>query len=131
MGPACQIGTVQGHGGSIMDWGVFSGHCLGSLLHVSTSLNAIRYVELLGDHLHPFMLLCNPHGVKGHHTAPKNLTELWTALANIWPVIPVERFQKLVEPVPRRVSAIIKASGVPTRFFVDISNSGALQFIYV
>ncbi|GFU49413.1 transposable element Tc1 transposase [Trichonephila clavipes] len=30
MDPACQVGNVQGHGGSIMVWGVFSGHCLGS-----------------------------------------------------------------------------------------------------
>ncbi|GFU56760.1 transposable element Tcb2 transposase [Trichonephila clavipes] len=35
-------------------------------------------------------------GVKGYHTAPSNLTELWTALANIWQVIIVERFRKLV-----------------------------------
>ncbi|GFS72349.1 transposable element Tcb2 transposase [Trichonephila clavipes] len=106
----------------------------GSLVHVPTSLNAIRYLELLGDHLHPFMLFCFRHGngifqqdnctshkswwatgwldehssdfsvvnwslrspvlnpiehlwdvlgqgVKGHHTAPTNLTEFWTALA--------------------------------------------------
>ncbi|GFW89375.1 transposable element Tcb2 transposase [Trichonephila clavipes] len=37
------------------------GHCLESLVSVSTFLNAIRYVELLGDH-HPFMSFCNPHG---------------------------------------------------------------------
>lgn len=169
MDPACQAGTVQGHGGSIMVWGVFSWHSLGSLVRVPTSLNAIRYVELLGDHLHPFMLFCYPHGngvfqqdnctshksrlatgwldehssdfsvmnfpprspdlnpiehlwdvleqgVQGHHTAPKNLTELWTVLANIWQAIPVERFQKLVESMPRRVAAVIKARGGPTRY---------------
>ncbi|GFX63017.1 uncharacterized protein TNCV_3465621 [Trichonephila clavipes] len=78
-------------------------------------------VELLGDHFHPFMLFWahgNGHfqqgnstthlnpiehlwdvlelGLKGHHTAPTNLTELWTTFANIWQVIPVERFQELV-----------------------------------
>ncbi|GFX91859.1 transposable element Tcb2 transposase [Trichonephila clavipes] len=37
-------------------------HSLGSLVGVSTSLNAIWYVELLGDHLHPFMLFCYPNG---------------------------------------------------------------------
>ncbi|GFW15297.1 hypothetical protein TNCV_3740011 [Trichonephila clavipes] len=36
-----------------------------------------------------------------------NLTELWTALANIWQVIPVESFQKLVVSMPRRVVAVI------------------------
>ncbi|GFX76690.1 juvenile hormone acid O-methyltransferase [Trichonephila clavipes] len=49
---------------------------------------------------------------KGHHKAPMNLTELWTALANIWPFIPVERFQKLVE----LWQAVIKTRGGPTRY---------------
>ncbi|GFV17226.1 transposable element Tcb2 transposase [Trichonephila clavipes] len=96
-----------------MAWGVFSWHCLGSLVRVPTFLSAIRYVELLGDHHHPLMLFCYPHGngvlqqdncdthksrlatswlnlwdvleqgVKGHYTAPINLTKLWTALGNI------------------------------------------------
>ncbi|GFV57294.1 transposable element Tcb2 transposase [Trichonephila clavipes] len=47
-------------------------------------------------------------GVKCHHLAPTNLTELWTSLANIWQVIPVERFQKLVESVSRRVAAVMR-----------------------
>ncbi|GFU94204.1 hypothetical protein TNCV_1302541 [Trichonephila clavipes] len=37
-----------------------------------------------------------------------NLSELWIVLANTWQVIPVERFQKLVESMPRRVATIIK-----------------------
>ncbi|GFX27473.1 hypothetical protein TNCV_4995291 [Trichonephila clavipes] len=49
MDPACQVGTVQGHEGSIMVWGVFSWHSLGSLVLLQTSLNAIPYIELLGD----------------------------------------------------------------------------------
>ncbi|GFW93782.1 hypothetical protein TNCV_4220631 [Trichonephila clavipes] len=35
-------------------------------------------------------------GVGGRPTAPTKLTELWTVLANIWQVILVERFHKLV-----------------------------------
>ncbi|GFU38331.1 transposable element Tcb2 transposase [Trichonephila clavipes] len=31
-------------------------------MRVPTSLNAIRYIELLGDHLHSFVLFCYPHG---------------------------------------------------------------------
>ncbi|GFV74244.1 transposable element Tcb2 transposase [Trichonephila clavipes] len=122
---------------------VFTWLCLGYLVRVPASLNAIQYVELLGDYLHPFMLFCYPHGngvfqhgnctpyksrlatgwldehsadfsdinkpprspdlnhiehlwdvleqgVKGYHIAPTNLIELWTVLANIWLVIPVE-----------------------------------------
>ncbi|GFX54724.1 hypothetical protein TNCV_2822451 [Trichonephila clavipes] len=41
--------------------GAFSWYCLGSLGRVPTTLNAIRYIELLGDHLNPFMLFCYPH----------------------------------------------------------------------
>ncbi|GFX89007.1 uncharacterized protein TNCV_2853071 [Trichonephila clavipes] len=55
--------------------------------------------------------------MKGHHTAPTNLTELWTALANISQVIFVERFQKLVESISRCVTAVIKARGGPTRYY--------------
>ncbi|GFW54575.1 transposable element Tcb2 transposase [Trichonephila clavipes] len=53
--------------------------------------------------------------VKGHHTAPTNLIEPWTALVNIWQVFPVERFQKLIGSMPRRVATTINARGVPTR----------------
>ncbi|GFU77127.1 transposable element Tcb2 transposase [Trichonephila clavipes] len=101
----------------------------GSLVLVPSSLNEIRYVEFLDDPLHPLMLFCYPHGngvirqdsytfsnpgwlltgVKGHNIATTNLTELWASLANIWQDIPVERFQKHVESMPRRVAAVIKA----------------------
>ncbi|GBN96359.1 hypothetical protein AVEN_271571-1 [Araneus ventricosus] len=64
MDPACQVGTLQGHGGSIIVWGVFSWQFSGSLVLVPTSLNAIRYVELLGDPLHSFMLYCHQHGME-------------------------------------------------------------------
>ncbi|GFV46418.1 transposable element Tcb2 transposase [Trichonephila clavipes] len=53
-------------------------------------------------------------GVKGHHTAPTNFTELGTAL--LWQVIPVERFEKLVESLPCRVAAVIMAKGGSTRY---------------
>ncbi|GFW22494.1 transposable element Tcb2 transposase [Trichonephila clavipes] len=45
-----------------MAWGVFSWYCFESLVRVPTYLNAIRYAELLGNHLHPLMLFCYPHG---------------------------------------------------------------------
>ncbi|GFV05273.1 transposable element Tcb2 transposase [Trichonephila clavipes] len=160
---ACWVETVQRHGGSFIIWSVLSWHRLVSLVRVPNSLNAIRYVEFLGDHRHPFMLFCYPHGngvflarqlhlsqvlldvhssdssvingpprspdinpiehlwkvleqgMKGHHTALTNHTELWTALANIWQVIPEESFQKLVESMPRHMAAVIKTRGDPTR----------------
>ncbi|GFX12152.1 transposable element Tcb2 transposase [Trichonephila clavipes] len=62
MDPARRDGTVQGHGDSINVWAVFSQHCLESFVRVPTSLHGIEYIELLGDHLHPFMMLYYPHG---------------------------------------------------------------------
>ncbi|GFS61131.1 alpha-tocopherol transfer protein-like [Trichonephila clavipes] len=61
-------------------------------------------------------------GIKDHHTAPTSLTELWTALANNWRVIPVEHFQKLVEFMPHRVAAVIK--DVETWFAERVSPVG-------
>ncbi|GFW80487.1 transposable element Tcb2 transposase [Trichonephila clavipes] len=140
---------------------------MGSLVHVSNSLNAFPYIELLGDHLHLFMLFCYPHsngvfqqdsytshksrlatsclnehssdisvinwppvspnlipivhlwdvleqGMKSHHTAPTNLTELWTALVIIWQVIPVKRFERLFESIPCHVVPVIKVRRGPT-----------------
>ncbi|GFX99279.1 transposable element Tcb2 transposase [Trichonephila clavipes] len=57
-----QVGAAQGQGGSIRVWHVFSWHCLGFLVRVPTSLNAIQYVESQGDPHHPFMLFCYPYG---------------------------------------------------------------------
>ncbi|GFX65551.1 DDE_3 domain-containing protein [Trichonephila clavipes] len=34
----------------------------GSMVRVLAFLNVIRYIELLGDHFHPFMLFSYPHG---------------------------------------------------------------------
>ncbi|GFW84634.1 transposable element Tcb2 transposase [Trichonephila clavipes] len=117
MYPAFQVEAVEGHDGSIMAWGVLSWHCLVSLLGVPTSLHAILYVESTSDHLHPFLLFCYPHErLKGHHTAPTNLSELRISVSKTWQLIPVERFQTLVEFMPCSVAAVIKANGDPTRF---------------
>ncbi|KFM76633.1 hypothetical protein X975_21840, partial [Stegodyphus mimosarum] len=62
MDPACQVGTVRGHGGSFTIWGVFSWQWLRSFVPMLTSLNVIQYIELLGNHLHPLMLFCHSHG---------------------------------------------------------------------
>jgi hypothetical protein len=43
---------------------------------------------------------------KGH---PANLTQLWEALESIWVIIPVERFRHLVESMPRRIVAVLRA----------------------
>ncbi|GFY04096.1 DDE_3 domain-containing protein [Trichonephila clavipes] len=68
--------------------------------------------------LNPIKHACNglEQGVKNHPTPPPILTELWTDLANIWQVIHVERFQKLVETMPRRVAAVTNSTGDPTLY---------------
>ncbi|GFT30235.1 HTH_Tnp_Tc3_2 domain-containing protein [Trichonephila clavipes] len=82
MDPACQVKIVLEHCGSIMVWDVLSWHCLGSLLRVPTSLNAIRYAEFLGYHLHSFMLFCYPHGNLVFHQ--DNCTSHKSRLATSW-----------------------------------------------
>ncbi|GIY17379.1 transposable element Tc1 transposase [Caerostris darwini] len=55
MDPNCQQGTVQAGGGSVMVWAVFSWHGLGPLVRLDRTLTGNAYVQLLGDHLQPFM----------------------------------------------------------------------------
>ncbi|GFV43557.1 hypothetical protein TNCV_1690011 [Trichonephila clavipes] len=101
------------------------------LLSVNGLFNASFTVWVSGvidvREYHCSMLIIGMHVLPGHHTASTNLTELWTALAHIWQVIPAERFQKLVESMIGRVAAVIKARGSPTPYCVAILNSVALQ----
>jgi hypothetical protein len=46
---------------------------------------------------------------------PKSLTALATALLEEWAAIPPETFRHLVESLPDRVRAVIRAKGGPTR----------------
>ncbi|GFU23787.1 transposable element Tcb2 transposase [Trichonephila clavipes] len=55
-------------------------------------------------------------GVKGHHTASMSLFELWTALTKVLQVIPMESFLNLVESMPRRMAAVIRARGGLNRY---------------
>ncbi|GBN43427.1 hypothetical protein AVEN_119217-1 [Araneus ventricosus] len=131
MNLACQVGTVQGHGGSIMVWGVFSWHFLSSARKWSIParhlhLSQVPATAWLDERSSDFSVMnwpprspdLNPiehiwdvleKGVKAHHTTPAIFTKLWTALTDVWQAIPVER--KLVESLPRRVAAVINARG--------------------
>ncbi|GFT04456.1 transposable element Tcb2 transposase [Trichonephila clavipes] len=66
---------------------------------------SVIHWSLRSPNLNPIEHLCDvlKQAVKGYHTEPTNLIELRIALNNIWQVIPVERFQKLVESMPCRV----------------------------
>ncbi|GFW67982.1 transposable element Tc1 transposase [Trichonephila clavipes] len=102
MDPTCQVGSVQGHGGSIMVWDVFRG--------------------TFRDLWCVFQPSSMQFGVKGPHTAPTSLTELWIALVNIWQVFSEERFQKLVESMSRHVEVVLRARGRPNSFLEKRSN---------
>ncbi|KFM73333.1 hypothetical protein X975_09769, partial [Stegodyphus mimosarum] len=59
--------------------GVFSPDSV-SLLLVPSSLNMICYVELLGKHLHPFILFChsNGNGASQHDNCTSHRSQLAT-----------------------------------------------------
>jgi len=47
-----------------------------------------------------------------YDTPPKGVHELWERVAKEWNGIPPETFQKLIESMPRRIQAVLKAKGV-------------------
>ena len=169
MDPNCQQGTVQAGGGSVMVWAVFSWHGLGPLVRLDRTLTGNAYVQLLGDHLQPFMDFMYPNNdgifmddnapchrattvrdwfeehsgqfqrmiwpprspdmnpiehlwdiiersVRAQNPAPSTFSQLWTSIETAWLNIPAEDFQRLVESMPRRVVALRRAKGGPTRY---------------
>ncbi|GFU95329.1 hypothetical protein TNCV_4309281 [Trichonephila clavipes] len=69
--------------------------------------------------------------VKCHNTAPTNRNELWIALANIWQVIPMEPFQKLVVFMPRRVASRRHYQGqmMPNSLLVTVSLEECMNLV--
>jgi hypothetical protein len=47
---------------------------------------------------------------------PRTITNLWTALQDAWCQIPPALLQTLVESMPRRVAALLRARRAPTRY---------------
>ncbi|GFQ89595.1 transposable element Tcb2 transposase [Trichonephila clavata] len=60
---ACQQGTVEVGGDSVMVWGVCSWRKMGPLIRLDTTLTADRYVSILSDHLHPFISIVHSDGI--------------------------------------------------------------------
>jgi hypothetical protein len=60
---ACQQGTFQAGGGSLMVWGMCSYSYMGPLIHLDTTLTGNTYVRILADHLHPFMSIVHSDGL--------------------------------------------------------------------
>ncbi len=55
MDSSCLVSTVQAGGGGVMVWGIFSWHTLGPLVPTEHCLNATGYLNMVADHVHPFM----------------------------------------------------------------------------
>jgi len=60
MDPSCLVTTVQAGGGGLMVWGMFSWHTLGPLVPIWHCLNATAYLNIVSDHVHPFMATLYP-----------------------------------------------------------------------
>ena len=54
--------------------------------------------------------------LKQHPTPPKGVHELWDNVAEEWDGIPPEVCQNLIESMPRRIQAVIKAKGSHTKY---------------
>ena len=54
--------------------------------------------------------------MKKYPTPPKGVHELWDRLVVEWNKIPAERCQRLIESMPRRLEAVIKAKGGHTKY---------------
>ncbi len=51
---------------------------------------------------------------------PKNADELKAAVKETWASTPPQQCHKLITSMPRRIEAVIKAKGAPTKYWVHI-----------
>ncbi len=57
---------------------------------------------------------------KMRDTRPNNADELKAAIKAAWASIPPQQWHKLITSMPRRIEAVIKAKGAPTKYWVHI-----------
>ncbi len=62
---------------------------------------------------------------------PTNLQQLRDAIMSIWTKISVECFQHLVESMPRRIKAVLKAKDHPTWYWQGVPNKVASECVCV
>ncbi len=60
MDPSCLVTTVQVGGGGIIVWGIFSCHTMGPVVPIEHRLNATAYLNIVADHVQPFMTTVYP-----------------------------------------------------------------------
>ncbi len=59
-------------------------------------------------------------GRKKMHKRPKNADELKATVKETWASIPPQQCHKLINSMPRRIEAVIKTKGAPTKYWVHI-----------
>ena len=52
----------------------------------------------------------------GYENLPTSIKELWVWVQVEWEAISVQKCQKLIESMPRRIEAVIKAKGGYTKY---------------
>ncbi len=57
---------------------------------------------------------------KMRNKRPKNADELKATVKEAWASIPPQQCHKLMTSIPRRIEAVIKAKGAPTKYWVHI-----------
>ncbi len=57
---------------------------------------------------------------KMRDTRPNNADDLKAAIKETWASIPPQQCHKLISSMPRRIEAVIKAKGAPTKYWVHI-----------
>ncbi len=58
---------------------------------------------------------------------PKNADELKATVKETWASIPPQQCHKLITSMPRRIEAVIKAKGAPTKYWVQIQYMNILS----
>ncbi|GFV38145.1 transposable element Tcb2 transposase [Trichonephila clavipes] len=109
MDPIFYVGIVQVMVAQSWSEVFFRGHGLGSLVCAPTYLNAIWYVEVLGDHLYPLMQFCYLHGSSvfqpDNCTSPKcRLVTGLNSVENLWHVL--EQGVKYHHTVPKNFTEL-------------------------
>ncbi len=129
--PSCMKSSVKFPQSVI--WGAMSSAGVGPLCFLKTNITAPVYQEILEHFMLPSAdqlfkdsdfifqqdLAENLWGIvkkKMRNKRPKNADELKATVKETWASIPPQQCHKLITSMPRRIEAVIKAKGAPTKY---------------